>query len=420
MSVTISQQPDAYTPAKNPQTFTALSNQIAVADFRYRVICTDLITSEYGTYSPKARPVNGKLVFPTENFTKNYIENYIPNNLYGFQLCAEAIRKIKVEFREYYTGAEHAGSPPNDEEYIIWNASLRALEWVDYDMTDFLYKKSTSNWKYISAYNYDGFTPRYKLNNSAYADRSSFIYCLSSESGDFEAIRVVCYDSSGTQIQSTVIDNPYSASTTYTDKYVCIDVGRKGLDNLDAGDVWFGSYPILASNTYYYEIEDVEIVGDEPPFSYTVRKVIQRLYIACEPTFPVYTLHYKTRIGNFETMHFNKNSELRESAEKNFYRVNPNTLSSTEYSYSKFDQWEKNLSSTGTESIVINSDWLEDDIVAAHREIVLSPEVYIDYGSVIGLVPCKVLDSTMLENKEYNTKLFGIALNIEPTYKNSY
>jgi hypothetical protein len=58
--------------------------------------------------------------------------------------------------------------------------------------------------------------------------------------------------------------------------------------------------------------------------------------------------------------------------------------------------------------------------VAGHREIITSPLVYIDYGSTIGLVPCKVLTSEVLVNKNYNNKLFGMTLEVEPTYKNNY
>lgn len=420
MSITVSQYPVAYVPHKNPQIFTALSSNIGFNDFLYKVVCTDLITSDSLTYYPKQRPVNGKLVFPAHNFSKDFIRHFIPNNEYGFVVCEDAIRKIKVELREFYSSAEHIDSPPDTYEYIIWNAALRTLEWVDYDLTDFVYKSSTNNFKYLSAYNYSGFTPRYKLDQITYEDRSSFIYVLSSEVGDVEFFRINCYDSSGNLIQYSDIANPYQASSTYTDKYVCIDVGRKGLDNI-AASVVTGSYPIIPSNCYYYEVVDMYTTGNPPPAEpYAERAVIQRLYLGCEPTFPVYTLHYKTRFGNFETLHFNKNSELRENAEKRYFRVNPNTLSSTEYKYTKFDEWEENLSSTGTENLVLNSDWLEDDLVAAHKEIVTSPLVYIDYGSTIGLVPCKVLDSGILENKEYNNKLFGITLNVEPTYKNNY
>jgi hypothetical protein len=134
----------------------------------------------------------------------------------------------------------------------------------------------------------------------------------------------------------------------------------------------------------------------------------------------VYTLHYLAPGGNFETLHFNKVSELRERVEKTSYRQNPNTLVNHVYQYGTDSKHERTLSSTGTENLVLNTDWLTVDQVSFHREIVSSPLVYIDYGSTTGLVPVKVLTSEILVNKDWNNKMYGITLEVEPTYRNNY
>ena len=416
MAITTNQQPAAHTPVVNPQTFESTSTAIGNADFAYRILCTDLITLSTQTYNIKQRPTTGELVFNAAVFSKNFIKNYVPNNVYGFRRCTDAIRKIRINIGEYFSSAYTAGA---NIDYIIWNGSLRALEWVDYAATQYIYKNSTSNFKYLTSDTYNTLTGFHTSTKKTYADRSHFLYVLSSENNDLEFLRINTYNDAGTLIGEYDIPNQYAAGTTYTDKYVCIDIGHKGLSNLTLSPVQYsvisGSAPIISSSVSYYDVIDAYTA---PPA--TARKNISRFYIECEPTYTVYTLHFKAKGGNFETLHFAKNSQLRERAQKNSYRRNPNTLASNNYAYTKFDEWERTISSTGTESIQIKTDWLTPNQVAFYREIITSTEVYIDYGATIGLVPCKVLTSEILVNQNYNNKMFGINLEIEPTYKNNY
>lgn len=411
MALTAYKQPYSYNPAFNKQSFDYLSTAIGNSDFLYRVICTDLITSGTQTYNIKQRPVTGELNFDASVFSKNYIKHYIPNNQYGWKRCTDAIRKIRVNVGEYYGSTYYAGS---NYDYIIWNGVARPLDWVYFDTTDYVYKNSTNNFKYITSDDYNTLTGWYTSNKVTYADRSHFLYVLSSENNDVEFIRINAYDSGGTLLHYSDIANPYSVGTTYTDKYVCIDVGHKGLTNIPSSQVT-GTYPILTASVAYYDVIDAYT-----NISPTARQNVSRIYIGCEPRHEVYTLHYLAKGGNFETLHFNKVSELRERAEKTTYRQNPNTLTNHVYKYGTDSKWERVLSSTGTENLILNTDWLTVDQVAFHREIVTSPLVYVDYGSTTGLVPVIVKTSDILVNKDWNNKMFGITLEVEPTYRNNY
>lgn len=411
MSLTAYKQPYPYNPAYNKQAFDYLSTAIGNSDFMYRVICTDLITSGSQTYNIKQRPVTGELNFDASIFSKNYIKNYIPNNEYGWKRCTDAIRKIRINVGEYYASTYYAGT---NYDYIIWNGVSRTLDWVNYDEDDYVYKNSTNNYKYITSDTYNTLSALYTSNKVTYEDRSHFLYVLSSENNDMEFIRINAFDSGGNLLHYSDIANPYSVGSTYTDKYVCIDVGHKGLTNISSGLVT-GTYPIITPSVAYYDVIDgyTNIVPE-------ARQNVSRIYIGCEPRHQVYTLHYLAPGGNFETLHFNKVSELKERADKSTFRQNPNTLTNHVYEYGTNSKWERVLSSTGTENLILNTDWLTVDQVAFHREIVTSPEVYIDYGSVIGLVPVIVKTSEILVNKDWNNKMFGITLEVEPTYRNNY
>ncbi|MDJ0503763.1 MAG: hypothetical protein PX635_00745 [Nostocales cyanobacterium LE14-WE12] len=414
MAITVTQTPAAYTPNYNAQAFRATSNQTSVSDFTYRVIVTDLITGTSQTYNCPKRPVLSDLWFDAKVFTDQFIQNYVPKNTYGFQRCTDAIRKIRVNIGEYYSASYHAGS---NYDYIIWNGVAKPLDWVYYDSSDYVYKNSTSNFKYITSDVYNTLTGWYTSNKITFPDKSHFIYALSSENNDLEFFRINTYDSGGTAIGVYDIPNPYQSGTTYTDKYVAIDVGHKGLTNISSSlyTVVSGAASIMGATVAYYDIIDGYTM---PPV--TARQNISRIYVGCEPTFTVYTIHYLAKSGNFETLNFNKMSELTETSEKTFYRQNPNSLNGSSWGYGRDAMWEKCLSSIGQESILLNTDWLSEDQFNFHREIFTSPVLYIDYGSTIGLVPVKNTTPSILINKSYNKKNEGITITVEPTYKNIY
>ena len=411
MSVTVHQQPDSYTPALNPQIFVASSTQTAVSDFVFRVVCTDLITNETRTRDIKNWPGTTNLTFDAKNFTDNFIENFVINNAYGWERCDDAIRKIRVNIGEYYSSTYHAGT---NIDYIIWNGLLRPIEWNSYASTDYVYNSDDSNVKYLSSGTAESgyLLPR----GVTYEDRSHFLYCLTTTAGDAVTLRIRTYDSDGNLLGTSNIDNPYEGSYTYTDKYLAIDVGLKGLSEIGTLLVT-GTYPIITSSVAYYTIDDISYLGS--PAASTITPLM-RMDVDCSPTFDLYTLHYKAKSGNYETLHFNKVSELTASVEKKSYRKNPNNLVSNTYSYSNFTEWEKTLSSTETESLILNTGYLTPAQFTQHREIISSPSVYIDYGPTTGLVPCKVNTNSLLINKTFNKKLEGITLQVEPTYKTNY
>ena len=71
MALVVSQQPQAYTPAYNSQVFTALSDQIAVADFKY-IVTVQVNGGSIYTENILQRP-DGYVVYDPIEIVKNYI-----------------------------------------------------------------------------------------------------------------------------------------------------------------------------------------------------------------------------------------------------------------------------------------------------------------------------------------------------------
>lgn len=415
MAITTNQQPNAYCPAHSPMIFEALSTQIAQPNFTYTIIVTDLITSTAQTYPVEQAPVTGELVFDAREFVKDFIKNYIPNNVYGFQKCTDAIRKIRVNIGETYgsTPTYYAGS---NIDFIVWNAGLSWLEYPVYSSTSYVYKASTTNYKYLTTNVNPASATRYKPDGVTYADKSHFIYVLSSESGDVELFRINTYDSAGTLLGQYDITNPYNPGTTYTDKYVCIDVGHKGLSQISTPadyTVITGSAPIITDSVAYYDIIDGYTA---PPI--TARKTIQRIYIGCEAKHDVFSLHFLDKHGNFEPLHFPKFSEITTKNKKTLYRQQPFTLTSSTWAYTRFTAHEKVMSTEEEQSYRITTDWMSETDANIFAHIIHSSVVYIDLGSSIGLVPVIVETNTLTRPKKWNQpKMRAIQIDIRYTFK---
>lgn len=405
MALTVNQDPAQITPAFNPQIFEVTSTNVANSGFLCVVVAEDSLTSSSQTYKIKQAPSSPfELKWDGYNFSRKFVKHYIPSAA-GWQVCTDGFRKIEVEFKEYYGSTLYPMSPPEITNYYVWNGVERTLDWVDYDVNDYLYKDGLS----ANHVTLNQFTRQ-----KTYEDSSLFLYFLATPDfanfSGINGIEIKTYDSNGTLLGTSTIANTYATSVNYYERYNCIDIGHKGLTNILAGDV-VGTYPIITDQVAYYEIRDNGGLTAD---------LYMTVDIECEPTFDVFTLHYVGKTGAFETIHMNKASEPLEIIEKTYYRQNPYTLSSNTWSYSKFSSHEKTSSSTGTEFYRLNSDWLTDEEVEVHRQLISSPLVYWDRGASIGLVPIKINTQSSAIVRPKNQKLYGITIEMELTVKNNY
>lgn len=412
MSVTNYNQPEDYTPASNAQIFTSLSNQTATVNFKYKVKCTDSITSTQATYEIDDRPDN-RLAFDASEFSKQYVKHYVPNNVYGWQVCTNGVRNIVVNVGETY-GTTPAYASGVNFDFHVWNAGLPWIEFNGYDKNEYLYDSSTGNFVYLSSRPAE--TGYEIIRGKTFEDRSLFLYVLANTQNSFESLKIISYDSNNNILGTSYIANPYWNDASYRNKYFCIDIGKKGLDNIASGLVT-GTFPILPVNCAWYELYDNTTVVSPP--SVTDIKV-RRIDIEDECRYDVYTLHYIDKEGNGETLNFAKVSETNIQAEKTYYRRNPWEMSGNDYNYSLNTAQEVVLNSHTTTRIRINTDWMTEEECNSHKYLISSPLVYLDLGSNIDLIPVKVVSNSWRVNKKWNDRVYNITLDIEYTFKDVY
>lgn len=399
--ITVSQQPDDYMNGFSSQIFSASSNQTGQPNFQYTVVCTDLISNDSLTYQIPPRP-DDDLVFDAKNFSQRHLTHDLPINQFGWQ-TVDGIRKIRVNIGETY-GSTPAYASGSNIEYIVWNGIIDWKEYPNYNQDDFVYNNVTENIVYLTD----------NIDEDTFEGRSNYLYVLGSQVGDTESIVITTYNSAGAVVTESTIANPYEGSSNYREKYLCIDVGHKGLTELPSGLVTAGDYPIITDDVAYYTIEDVYDNGAD-----LVLTPVKTIYIKCERKFDVYTVHYLKKNGAFQTLNFQKLSLVTLNKQQTEYSKLPFTYAGGVYSYEVSSSVRHVLSSERVERVRLNTDWMTPEEVEYHRDLMDSPVIYFDFGSGQDYLRVVLVTDTYIINNRYNEKLFNISVEFEYAHKNT-
>ena len=398
MAITILSKPtDAlyygYIPCYNNQWFVASSSQTASANFKYYIVVTDILSGYSVTEKFLANP-SGKLQFDASKFSELLMTNYIPVNLYGFQQNT-SIRKIRVNIGEIYgstlPGTIYSGS---DIDYNVWNGSLEMLTFSQYNSKNYTWDLSTNpnvNYPVLLSDLADDYT----FNN-----RSNFLYWMMLEGQtDLPKIYLRTYDAAGSVLNTYTITNSVSTGT-YRTNMVCIDVGKKGIDGINA------AYLV---GVEYYDIM-AEINSNLAPFK------VKRYTIKCSPRFDVYTLHYLSNTGAYETLHCSKVSELNSTKTSTTFKRSPWTnvsdVMTLDYSVAVEQPTIVNVQN----GLKLNSDWVTKAELLKYKDLFSSPDVKLDLGTSQGYASVKVTNGTYVSKN--NDKLKNLTFDLLFTHNN--
>ena len=398
MAITILSKPtDAlyygYVPCYNNQWFVASSSQTASANFKYYIVVTDILSGYSVTEKFLPNP-SGKLQFDASKFSELLMTNYIPVNVYGFQQNT-SIRKIRVNIGEIYgstlPGTIYTGT---DIDYNVWNGSLEMLTFSQYNSKNYTWDLSTTpnlNYPVLLSDLADDYT----FNN-----RSNFLYWMMLEGQtDLPKIYLRTYNAAGSVLNTYTITNSVSTGT-YRTNMVCIDVGKKGIDGINA------SYLV---GVEYYDIM-AEINSETAPFK------IKRYTIKCSPRFDVFTLHYLSTTGAYETLHCSKVSELNSTKTSTTFKRSPWTVVSNVMTLDYSVAVEQPTIVNVQNGLKLNSDWVTKAELLKYKDLFSSPDVKLDLGTAQGYASVKVTNGTYVSKN--NDKLRNLTFDLLFTHNN--
>ena len=398
MAITILSKPtDAlyygYVPCYNNQWFVASSSQTAAANFKYYIVVTDILSGYSVTEKFLPNP-SGKLQFDASKFSELLMTNYIPVNVYGFQQNT-SIRKIRVNIGEIYgstlPGTIYSGT---DIDYNVWNGSLELLTFSQYNSKNYTWDLSTTpnlNYPVLLSDLADDYT----FNN-----RSNFLYWMMLEGQtDLPEIFLKTYNASGTLLNTYTITNSVSTGT-YRTNMVCIDVGKKGIDGINA------SYLV---GVEYYEIH-AKVSAELASFK------IKKYTIKCSPRFDVYTLHYLSNTGAYETLHCSKVSELNSTKTSTTFKRSPWTNVSNVMTLDYSVAVEQPTIVNVQNGLKLNSDWVTKAELIKYKDLFSSPDIKLDLGTAQGYASVKVTNGSYVSKN--NDKLKNLTFDLLFTHNN--
>lgn len=408
MAITIQQQPINFQPVYNPQWWAATSTQFAQPNFTYTIKVTDMITGFMETYQYSPSPT-GPLTFNSETFAELRMKNFVPINVYGWKVCTDALRQIKVNIGETY---DVVGVPTYfagvDIFYQVWNGALSFLVNQSYNKNN--YVSDTL----ILPPNVVWLTDT--LPEHVFYNRSNLLYKLRNGVNS-ATLAIDIFDTIGNFLGRSLIYEPQGI--VYSDRYLCIDVGLKGLANTTPDYGYSPMIPALPTEIGFYEISDVVItgftMGGDPILG--TETFIKRYTVKCQPRTRVITLHALLRNGHYRTVHCDLVSELSTDIKRNTFKQLPfdiAALGSVSYKYNA--GVEQTLNVETQNKIKVQTDWLTEAESALYMEVASSPDILMDLGTGQGYARMRCSDGSYATRQRYPDGLFTATFQLEYTH----
>ena len=371
MAITAYQKPQALSPAYNNQIFTALSNQIAIADFKYVVTVT--INGVANVKEYLQRP-DGWLVVDVKEWVQNFIEHYFnPELAYPhIEIATNKSVEVLVNIKEFYSGVNHTGV---NYTYTAIDTCLTDADFRNYNYQNYIFNKITGN-LFLSK-TIDTITPDNRLT----LNRDMYLHFINNI--DTNAVLDVLFELRRglSLIQSLVVNVPL-ALTDYP-IYV-IKLNSSMFTAPLVGDV--------------IKLSFLKEIGIVTTYSITLKDICTK--------YTDNILYYLDRDGNVLFFHFDKISKYNYTKKTNKVTLNADRLNTTTGAYGA-NSWDRedHIVNTAIEStILLNTDWITETQSRQLNDLWSSPQVWLHNGTE--LLPVTITNNGYEEIKSENEPLF--------------
>jgi len=377
MAITAYKKPQILTPAYNSQVFTALSNQIAIADFKYVVKVT--INGVANVKEYLQRP-DGWLVVDVKEWVQNFIEHYFNPTLSlasPIEIATKKAVDVLVNIKEFYSGTLHTGV---NYTYTAFDASLTEAAFRNYNYQNYMFNQISGN-LFLSKTS-DTILP----DNRFILNKDMYLHFINNA------------NISSININNIVLDLRRVSTTLQT-------ITIASLPTTTA------TYPMYAMriNTAMFTSATAQ-VGDTIRITFSSSiGIIVRYIITIKDLCTNYTdniLYYLDRDGNILFFHFDKVSKNSYTKKTNKVTLSADRLNTItgEYGANSWDR-EDHIVSTAIEStILLNTDWITETQSRQLNDLWSSPQVWLHNGTE--LLPVTITNNGYEEYKLENESLF--------------
>lgn len=379
--LTITQQPQVLMPAYNKQYVTAISNQIAIADFKYVVTVEVNTSGEVYTENILQRP-DGYLVFNAEQWVKNYIQHFFNPTLSlatPIQVATNKSVAVKLIITEYYSG-------------VLQTANKVTINYYAFD--------GCLNDKAFSAYNY--------------AD-----YLFNATAGKLflsKDITTITPDNRLMLAQDFYLHFIQNTAVPITD--IAVDLRRSAV-RIDGVNI--AAMPTsTAYNIFVMRINSTMFTVATPQINDVIRisfnnssgSAISLYSITLKELctkYKDYILYYLDRDGNILFFHFEKLSKNNFNKKVNSVTLQKDFLNASfNYTSNSWDREVHNISTAIDSTITLNTDWITELQSTQLNDLWSSPIVYLWDGT--DYKPVTITNNAYEEYKLDNESLFNYSV----------
>ena len=395
MSYTLHQSPDLYTPVNNPMRFVVASSNYTQTNFQY---FADIYVSGQTGYTRilQSPDLNyNSAYFDISEIIRSSITKNVPNNTYGFQRATNSYVAYEVKFGEQYGASSGIVAYPNITVTGLkyaFNGVFSQKNFISYAYTTWVDKKANSN----------------EPSNTyvQYPSSNRFHSILSNVSGTIYYLEVITYDTNGNALGTYLIENPDQAVDAYNKHYFTINAGITGLNNATLAS---GVQPVITSSVAYYDIRFRDFVNTHNSIGYH-RFTIDT---SCT-TSPIYTVHFRNELGGLDSYDFIRKSHKTSNilSRDKYTQIYGTRTSSSAWTDSITDRGDTIFNTQISDSYSLESDWVTDSVASWLRELIESPEVYIETSA--NVYEPAIITTTSYESKTIdNEKMFTVQVTLE-------
>lgn len=412
MAITNLQSPTQFQPAYNPLWFYISGSNYAYSDYSF-VFQVNIDTDFDGSYTTVASVKVPSLLDSSGNPTgyayydcHRVVEDYCIHELdvtqYGFYYNRGLV-SYQVKVAEYYSGAVHGSYTTLSSTLShAFGAALDSLKFADYSESTYLITASPTAESYLT---------NVASSQNIYSNQHVFLSAIVSGISltRIKKAEVKTYNSAGTLLQTVDVTNNYFNLTTYKEaKAIRFSCGTAALNLIPSGDITTGAQPIITASVASYTVQFYDP-------HYTVTQLKTFAIVDNCSRFDNFRLHWLNELGGWDAANFNllNRTNLKISRDS-FVKQLGRAIGST-FTYTADDRGKINNYITATENITVNSDWLSDADYIWMKELILSPDVFIEDNSTgtLRLLPVVVTDTGYEVKKQANESLNQLQITFE-------
>jgi hypothetical protein len=386
MAVTIYDEPQLIAPAGNPLVFTFSSDQTAQPNFSF--IVELYVDSQLRLTQEVFRQFNTLGRIDVSEAVQSVISNIIPTTTIENDASTSMVTYAIIVYEKYGTTPTIQASDTSTTLKAI-NAALEYKDWVNWDYT--IYDPNLTQDAVFMTY--------FPTSKRALCgmDENFFLGYLEQTASAPVLLYVELLD-----IQNNTIASDYINITSV--EFNILNVGpqviiaNSTITQTDFDDCYRYSVSV--------DVSGVSFVG---PF-------VIYMDLECK-RYDTYRLHWLNKFGSFDSFTFSLVSTEAANVQSYGYQRDPGVWDGTSYTYPLYAGQGINFAKTKTETLTLNSDWINQDIQQwLVKSLYDSPLVYLERENGTEFEPVKVTNSNYTLKQRRRDGLIQETVNIDRTF----